>query len=121
VQDVAMLAVAAGRSREATTIDAAGPEVLSYRRLLELLRRDVGGIARLVDVPAGIVPPLSRMMAIPLRDTLVTAEELGALMDELLVSREAPTAATRLTEWLPQQRTWLGRRYASELRRNWRR
>jgi hypothetical protein len=94
--------------------------VLSYRQLLELLRRDIGGIARLADVPAAIVPPLSRMLAIPLRDTLVTAEELGALMDELLVSREPPTAPTRFTAWLPQQRAWLGRRYASELARNWR-
>jgi NADH dehydrogenase len=120
VHDVAELAVAAGRSREPTTIDAAGPDVLSYRQLLELLRRDIGGIARLVDVPAAIVPPLSRILAIPLRDTLVTAEELGALMDELLVSREPPTAATRFTTWLPQQRAWMGRRYASELARNWR-
>ncbi len=120
VHDVAELAVAAGRSREPTTVDAAGPDVLSYRQLLELLRRDIGGIARLVDVPAAIVPPLSRILAIPLRDTLVTAEELGALMDELLVSREPPTAATRFTTWLPQQRAWLGRRYASELARNWR-
>jgi uncharacterized protein YbjT (DUF2867 family) len=120
VHDLAELAVTAGRSRETTTIDAAGPDVLSYRQLLELLRRDIGGIARLVDVPAAIVPPLSRMLAIPLRDTLVTAEELGALMDELLVSREPPTAATRFTAWLPQQRAWLGRRYASELARNWR-
>jgi uncharacterized protein YbjT (DUF2867 family) len=120
VHDVAELAVAAGRSGEPTTIDAAGPDVLSYRQLLELLRRDIGGIARLADVPAAIVPPLSRMLAIPLRDTLVTAEELGALMDELLVSREPPTAPTRFTAWLPQQRAWLGRRYASELARNWR-
>lgn len=120
VHDVAELAVTAGRSRDPITIDAAGPDVLSYRQLLELLRREIGGIARLVDVPAAIVPPLSRMLAIPLRDTLVTAEELGALMDELLVSRGPPTAATRLTAWLPQQRAWLGRRYASELARNWR-
>jgi hypothetical protein len=94
--------------------------VLSYRQLLELLRREVGGFARLADVPAGIVPRLSRVLAVPLRDTLVTAEELGALMDELLVSGHPPTATTRLTDWLPQQRTWLGRRYASELARNWR-
>ena len=120
VQDVAELAVTAGRSREPMTIDAAGPEVLSYRTLVGLLRRELGGIARLANVPAAVVPPLGRLMAIPLRDTLVTAEELGALMDELLVSRAPPTAATRFTSWLPRQRGWLGRRYASELSRNWR-
>jgi uncharacterized protein YbjT (DUF2867 family) len=120
VHDVAELAVAAGRSRDATTIDAAGPEVFSYRELLELLRREIGGVARMVNVPAAIVPPLSRLLGLPLRDTLVTAEELEALMDELLVSRQPATAATRLTSWLPQQRAWLGRRYANELARNWR-
>jgi len=120
VHDVAELAVAAGRSRETIAIDAAGPDVLSYRELLELLRREIGGIARLVEVPATIVRPLSRVAGIPLRDTLVTAEELGALMDELLVSREPATAATRFESWLPQQRAWLGRRYANELARNWR-
>jgi NADH dehydrogenase len=120
VLDVAELAVAAGRSREVTTIDAAGPDVLSYRQLLELLRREIGGGARLVEVPAAIVPPLSRVVGLPLRDTLVTAEELGALMDELLVSRQPATAATRFESWLPQQGAWLGRRYANELARNWR-
>jgi uncharacterized protein YbjT (DUF2867 family) len=120
VRDVAELAVAAGRSRETTTIDAAGPDVLSYRELLELLRREIGGLARLVEVPAAIVPPLSRVAGVPLRDTLVTAEELGALMDELLVSRQPATTSTRFQSWLPQQRAWLGRRYANELSRNWR-
>ncbi|MDX6549653.1 MAG: hypothetical protein QOJ31_337, partial [Gaiellales bacterium] len=89
-------------------------------RQLELLRREIGGVARLVEVPAAIVPPLSRVAGLPLRDTLVTAEELGALMDELLVSREPPTAATRFESWLPRQGAWLGRRYANELARNWR-
>jgi uncharacterized protein YbjT (DUF2867 family) len=120
VSDVAELAVAAGQSRETTTIDAAGPDVFSYRELLELLRREIGGVARLVEVPAAIVPPLSRVAGVPLRDTLVTAEELGALMDELLVSRQPATASTRFQSWLPQQRAWLGRRYANELSRNWR-
>ena len=120
VQDVAELAVSAARSREPITIDAAGPDILSYRQLLELLRRELGGYARLADVPARNRPAAQPVLAVPLRDTLVTAEELGALMDELLVSRAPPTATTRLTEWLPQQRTWLGRRYASELSSNWR-
>jgi uncharacterized protein YbjT (DUF2867 family) len=120
VGDVAELAVAAGRSREPTTIDAAGPEMLSYRELLELLRREIGGVARLIEVPAAIVPPLSRVAGVPLRDTLVTAEELGALMDELLISHQPATATTSFKSWLPQQRAWLGRRYANELSRNWR-
>ena len=41
-------------------------------------------------------------------------------MAGLLRSKVAPTGATWLSEWLKENGDGLGRRYVSELRRNWR-
>ena len=41
-------------------------------------------------------------------------------MDGLLTSDELPTGTTRLTDWLADNGDGLGRRYVSELRRNYR-
>jgi uncharacterized protein YbjT (DUF2867 family) len=120
VQDVARLAADAAASRQEGTLDAAGPEILSFAGMIAAIRSAVHGRARIVSVPAAWVPPLCRVAGLPLRDRLLTGEELGALLDELLVSGGPPTGAQRLSEWLPAQAGWLGRRYANELARNWR-
>ena len=41
-------------------------------------------------------------------------------MDGLLTSGEPPTGTTRLSDWLAENGDGLGRRYVSELRRNFR-
>jgi hypothetical protein len=56
-----------------------------------------------------------------LHDTVVTAEELGALTSSLLTSDDPPRGEARFSEWLPRQADWLGREYHSELDRHWRR
>ncbi|MGZ4480678.1 MAG: SDR family oxidoreductase [Gaiellales bacterium] len=120
VEDVARLAADAAAAGGAGTLDAAGPEIVTCAEMLAAIRSVVRGRARVVSVPAAWVPPLCRLAGLPLRDRLLTAEELGALIDELLVSAGPPTGTRRFSEWLPDQAGWLGRSYANELARNWR-
>ena len=53
-------------------------------------------------------------------DMALTRDEVVGLMADLLTSREPPTATTRLSDWLAENGDGLGRRYVSELRRNFR-
>ena len=62
---------------------------------------------------------LGRAIGPLVRDVLITAEELGALTSELLISHQPATGHTSFAKWLPGAAPWLGRRYANELRRNW--
>ena len=63
---------------------------------------------------------MSRILSIPLRDVLLTREEIAGLMADLLVSKHPPTGRTRLSDWLLRHSRTVGVRYASELARNYR-
>ena len=103
-------------------VDAVGPETFTYRELVAGDRR--GG--RLAG-PASCRFRSARSRrsagapASPLHDTVVTAEELGALTASLLTSDEPPLGRARFSDWLTGQADWLGREYHSELERHWRR
>jgi uncharacterized protein YbjT (DUF2867 family) len=120
VGDVAQLAIAASERSGPSTEDAAGPETYTFDEFLDLLRTTVNGRARLLHLPPTVVVALGRALGPVLRDVLITDEELGALTAELLVSHVPATAPTSFAGWLPGAAGWLGRRYANELRRNWR-
>jgi uncharacterized protein YbjT (DUF2867 family) len=119
VEDVAELAIAAGRRSGPSTQDAVGPELYTFDRFLAVLAAAIGVHPRLVHLPAAAVVALGRALGPLLRDVLITREELGALTSELLISHHAATGHTSFAEWLPGAGGWLGRRYANELRRNW--
>ena len=55
-----------------------------------------------------------------LRDVLVTEDELVGLGRSLLTSSAPPLGADRFPDWLAEHGDALGRRYNSELQRNFR-
>ena len=54
------------------------------------------------------------------REVLRELLSLPESIDVLLTSGEPPTGTTRLSDWLAENGDGLGRRYVSELRRNYR-
>ena len=63
---------------------------------------------------------LSRLVGKGVRDVLLTEDELKGLMAGLLVSAIAPTCPTRFSEWSERHAHLLGRHYASEIDRHFR-
>lgn len=125
VDDVADLAVelggaAAGSSAEAIEVDAAGPEVFTFNELVALIRRAVGSHALIVHLPPSAVSAAARLLGFALRDVVLTRDEIRELSESLLVSAGRPTRPTRFSEWLESRADALGRRWASELARNYR-
>jgi uncharacterized protein YbjT (DUF2867 family) len=118
VDDVARLCVDAGPAAE---LDAAGPETYSFDEFVRLIRRAVGGRARIVHAPVPVVLGLARVVGAARRDVMLTREETLGLMDSLLVSHDPPTASESVSAWLEANADQLGRRYVSELARNYRR
>ena len=74
-----------------------------------------------VHVPPALAMAGATLAGRVVRDMLLTREELDDLMHDILVSHEPPRGATRLTDWLPLHRDDVGRRYASEMERHYRR
>jgi hypothetical protein len=54
------------------------------------------------------------------RDVLVTGDEIAGLVAELVVTDGPATGTVRLSEWLADHASDVGREYASELGRHYR-
>ncbi len=120
VEDVARIAVEAGRAPGNAVVDAAGPDTITFLELVHAVRRAVAGHARIVRASPALALGLTRLAGLVLRDIVLTRDELYGLMDSLLVSHEAPAGTAHFADWLVQSGETLGRSYVSELARNWR-
>ena len=120
VEDLAAQAVEAGSQSENSVADAAGPDTFSFGALLRLLASAMGVRARLVRTPPTVGLALTGLVGLLMRDMALTRDEVVGLMAGLLTSGEPPTGTTRLSDWLAENGDGLGRRYVSELRRNYR-
>ena len=119
VEDLAAQAVEAGYQSENSVADAAGPDTFSFEELLRLLASSMGVRARLVRTPPSVGLALTGLVGLMMRDVVLTRDEVDGLMAGLLTSEEQPTCTTRLSDWLKDGADGLGRRYVSELTRNW--
>ena len=117
VDDLAALAVEQGRHNRNVTIDAIGPETLTYRELVEEVGRAIGKNRPIVSIHPKLGLLCGRLLGAFLRDVTITKEEIRGLMENRLCTESPPAGATKLTEWLPKHADGLGRRYSSELAR----
>ena len=119
-EDLAAQAVKAGSHAESKVVDAAGPETFSFEELLRLLASAMRVRIRLVRMPLSVGLALTRMVGLLKGDLALTRDEVEGLMAGLLTSEAPPTGTTMLGDWLAENADNLGRRYVSELRRNFR-
>ena len=120
VDDVAGIAVDAGRLTDNFVIDAVGPETFTFEEMVQLLAERTGAKTKIVRLTPGVALFLSRVVGYLVRDEVLTGEEVEGLMDGLLFSGSPPTARTRLSDWLTDNAGSIGKTYASELRRHYR-
>src|SRR5436190_16312517 len=120
VDDLARLCVDAGSATGDTTIDAVGPERPTFREMVHAIRRVVGSRSVVVPVPGTLVPPMSAVLGLVLRDTLLTRDEYHAMADGLADTDGPATGQIAFSDWLAASADTLGRHYANELRRHFR-
>ncbi|MGB6837165.1 MAG: NAD(P)H-binding protein [Dehalococcoidia bacterium] len=120
VEDLAEIAVNAGRHGENVTVDAVGPDIFTFNELVRLIGSAVGSRASIVHVPPRLALFLSRVIGYMRRDVLLTHDEVEGLRSNLLVSERGPTGHTRLGDWLRDHASTVGTKYASELERHFR-
>jgi NADH dehydrogenase len=120
VDDVAAIAVAAGRRDESVVLDAVGPETYTFEELVGLIAATVGRRPVIVHVPPSVAIALARVLGLLVRDVLVTGDELAGLLTDLVAPEGPATGTVRLSEWLADHAGDVGREYASELARHYR-
>jgi uncharacterized protein YbjT (DUF2867 family) len=115
VEDLARLCAELGKQTDTVTVDAVGPQSLTFRDMVTAIKTAVGSRAILLPVPGAMIPALAAALNLVLRDTLLTAGEYRAMAAGLADS-DAPAAGTIvLTDWIREHGQELGRRYANEL------
>lgn len=119
VDDLAELAVNAGRGNDNVVMDAAGPERYTYPELVRLVAESIGVRARLVGLSPSVVHWMAWGIGLVVRDTVLTRDELRGLMADLLVSDEPPQGHTSLRGWLADHQANIGTQYASEMQRHY--
>lgn len=117
VDDLAALAVERGKQRDNATINAIGPETFTFRELVARIGRSIGCRRPVLPVPPWLGYVIGWALGKIIGDVIISREEIGGLMAELLYVDAPPTGRTALTAWANEHAETLGRRYTSELAR----
>jgi uncharacterized protein YbjT (DUF2867 family) len=120
VGDLARLCVELGTRSDTVTVDAVGPQSVTFRQLVDTVRAAVGSHAIVLPVPGPVLTGLSGALSLLLRDTLLTRDEYQAMANGLADSDRPATGEIVLTDWIAKHGPTLGRRYANELDRHFR-
>jgi NADH dehydrogenase len=119
-EDVAEIAVAAAAAAENVTVDAAGPDTITYADLVDSIAIAIQHKRRTFFTSPSLTLMAGSVLGRFLKDVILTPQELSGLMDERLVSSEPPRGQRRIEDWLLRDADTLGTSYASELNRHFR-
>jgi NADH dehydrogenase len=121
VRDHAALLVQTGLQTSDQIVDSAGPDIFTFEELVHLLRRAMGLHTLVVHVPPALAMVGATVAGRFTGDMMLTRDELDDLMRDILISHEPPRGRTRLSDWLQTNADRVGRAYASEVVRHYRR
>jgi NADH dehydrogenase len=121
VRDHAALLVEAGLQSSDQILDSAGPDVFTFEELVHLLRRAMGLHTVVLRMPPALAMVGATISGRLTGDMLLTRDELDDLMHDILISNEPARGRTRLSDWLRTNADTVGRVYASEVVRHYRR
>jgi nucleoside-diphosphate-sugar epimerase len=122
IDDLARLCADLGASADpAVIVDAVGPQSLTFRQMVAEIRDAVGSRSVIVPVPGAVIPAMAAVLNLVLRDTLLTADEYASMAAGRADSAGPATGEVVFTDWVRAHGDELGRRYANELDRHFRR
>jgi uncharacterized protein YbjT (DUF2867 family) len=119
VDDVARICVEAASWPSGEIRDAAGPDQLEYRDLVAIIRSTIGSRSLVVPMPAPAVLAAARLLGLIVGDVVLRRDEVLELTTSFLTSDQVPLGTTRVEDWLRANASTLGRRWSSELARNY--
>ena len=118
VDDLASLAVDSAYRTDNFIWDAVGPDELTFKQTVELISKTIGISRPLIPLPPRLALLAAQTLGLFVGDVILTPEEVDGLMSNLLISKETPRCKTSLKDWLAQNRSTVGKIYASEIARH---
>ena len=120
VEDVADIAASLGLSEGSKVLDVVGPEIYTFRALVELIRKAVHSRAKILHLKPRLALFSARLLGSAIGDVILTREEIEGLMAGLLVSAAPAECQIRFSDWLKRNASSIGASYSSELGRHYR-
>jgi len=117
VDDLAAAAVEKAEESKNVIVQAIGPETFTYRGLVEMVAKKLGLRRLIIGVPPSVGYWSTRLVGLLVGDVVATREEIRGLMENRLVVDAPPLGKTKLSEWVEQHKSTLGRQYTNEMRR----
>ena len=117
VDDLAKLAIDHGQKTENSIIDATGPETFTYKGLVEEIGKSIGKQKPIISISPKIGYFVGSIVGKITGDVVITKEEIEGLMSDLLCTNSNPAGWTKLSAWLRENSSSVGKRYANELSR----
>ncbi len=99
------------------TLNAVGPETLTYRQMIHHMARAMGLHRLIVPLPDSVSLLAGRALGLFLNDIVLTRHEISGLRDELMYTGTEPLGTTSFTDWLQSEAGTLGRTYTNDLKR----
>jgi NADH dehydrogenase len=118
IDDLARICTDAARSKRDEVIDAAGPETMAFRDLVNLVRKAVNSHSPIIGIPPSVMATTARALGLLMHDVVLTPDEIKGLMAGLLVSHDPPLGQVAFSDWLNEHNSTIGRAYANELDRH---
>ena len=119
VEDLADLAAEAVYRTDNYIIDTVGPDSYTFKDFVRLIAEKVGAHRPLISVPPRLGLLAAQLISLFVGDVVLTPEEVKGLMANLLVSKDPPQGKTAFRDWLEANKTTVGTKYASEIRRHY--
>jgi len=119
VDDLAELAVEGVYSKENYVIDSVGPDIFTFKQMVELIGEKIGAKRPIICVPPRLALLAAQFLSLFVNDVILTPEEVDGLMAGLLVSKEPARGKTHLADWLEKNKDKVGAKYASELQKHY--
>jgi NADH dehydrogenase len=118
LDDTGEIIAEAADSAEDVTIDAAGPDIVTFEALVRAIGGAIGKQPRIVHLPPTLslwaLAAAGRVMG----EVILSRQELDGLMTELLLSHEPPRGTHSVLDWLAQHASDAGKVYSSEFERH---
>jgi uncharacterized protein YbjT (DUF2867 family) len=118
VNDLAELAVNAVYKKENYIWDAVGPDEFTFKEMVQLIGKTISANKPLIPLPPRLALWAAQFLSIFVKDIMLTPEEVDGLMANLLISKEPSRCKTSLRNWLGENKSTVGKQYASELGRH---
>lgn len=117
VNDLAKAVVEKAAQSQSQVVEAIGPETFAYCDLVKTIASALGVKRAIVSVPPTLGYWSCRLIGMLVNDVIITRDEIRGLMENRLYVNAQALGEIKLSEWVAQNKSTLGRYYTSEMRR----